>query len=353
MFGLFSPKKDHCAQINSSATTLEVAAGDNLLNAALGSGLPWPHNCRVGSCGTCRCKLVEGKIKPLNDFSYVLDEEQLDDGYILACQTQLRSDVTIEIDLSDSDKPAIQAETVEGVINSVTSLTHDIVEIKVSLSQPFPEYVAGQYADLSLDGITDARSYSFAMAPCLEDDNCLSFFVRHVPNGEMSSKLHDGSRLGCRVTVSGPHGTFYLRESNAPAICIAGGSGLAPIKALLQQHALDGFNRQIIFLFGARSQNDLYCLDEIERIAAQNKTFSFIPVLSDEDPDSDWSGHRGLVTAFIGDQAIDLEKSEAYLCGPPPMIDSAIEVLEQRGMDKKQIYFDKFLDASHLADGKR
>lgn len=353
MFGLFSPKKDHSAQINANATRLEVAAGDNLLNAALGSGLSWPHNCRVGSCGTCRCKLVEGKIKPLNDFSYVLDEEQLDDGYILACQTQLRSDVTIEIDLNDTDKQLTQAETVEGEISGVTALTHDIVEITVSLNQPFPGYLAGQYAELSLDGIDDARSYSFAKAPALEDDNRLSFFVRHVPNGEMSTLLHDGSRMGCPVTVSGPHGTFYLRESTAPAICVAGGSGLAPIKALLEQYAVDGFNRQIIFLFGARTRNDLYCLDEIEGIAAKNKQFSFIPVLSEEDKNSDWSGERGMVTEFIGNQGLDLASSEAYLCGPPPMIDSAIDVLKTHGMNDKQIYFDKFLDASHLPDGKR
>ncbi|MBX2885165.1 MAG: 2Fe-2S iron-sulfur cluster binding domain-containing protein [Granulosicoccus sp.] len=353
MFGFFSSKKNHSAQINSNTATLEIEAGDNLLNAALNAGLPWPHNCRVGSCGTCRCKLLEGKIKPLNDFSYVLDEDQLSDGFILACQTRLRSDVTVEVDLDESAKPVAQSETVEGVISEVTALTHDIVEIRISLNTAFPEYLAGQYADLTLDGVTDARSYSFARAPYLEEPSSLSFFVRHVPNGEMSSKLHDGSRIGSSVTVSGPHGSFYMRDSTTPAICVAGGSGLAPIKAALEQYAHEGFNRKIVFLFGARTQKDLYCVEDMEKIASHNEQFTFVPILSEEDQASDWTGERGLVTEFITQQGLDIAQSQAYLCGPPPMIDSAIEVLKTNGIDENQVYFDKFLDASHLPDGKR
>jgi len=353
MFGLFAPKKPFNAQVNTSTERLEVAAGDNLLNAALQSGLAWPHNCRVGSCGTCRCKLVAGSIKPLVDFGYVLDSDELDEGMILACQTRLKTDITVEVSLDEDNQSLAKPETVEGSISSVESLTHDIVEVRITLKQELPSFVAGQYAEITMDGIEDARSYSFARAPSLEDTNTLSFYVRRVPEGLMSNLLHDGKRLGSQVSVSGPHGTFYLRDSDVPALCIAGGSGLAPIKSLLEQYALNGFSRDIVFLFGARTQKDLYCIGEMEQLAQSEDRFSFVPVLSDEDDQSNWAGERGLVTEFIKNQGIDITACQAYLCGPPPMIDAAIDVLNSNGLDNSKIFFDKFLDASHLPGGKR
>lgn len=353
MFGLFSPKKPFSAQINSASTTLEVAAGDNLLNAALQSGLAWPHNCRVGSCGTCRCKLVDGNIKPLSDFGYVLDADEMDQGTILACQTRLKTDITVEVSLDEESSILAQPQRIEGAISSVSSLTHDIVEIRISLAGKLPDYLAGQYAELSIDGIAEARSYSFARAPSLEESGTVSFFVRQVPDGLMSSLLHDGERLGSNVTVTGPYGSFYLRDSNAPALCIAGGSGLAPIKALLEQRAHTGLERRIVFLFGARTQDDLYCIKELEELERSEREFTFLPVLSHENDESDWTGERGLVTEFISQQGIDIPACQAYLCGPPPMIDAAIGALNNKGLDNSQIFFDKFLDASHLPDGKR
>ncbi|MBX2879206.1 MAG: 2Fe-2S iron-sulfur cluster binding domain-containing protein [Granulosicoccus sp.] len=353
MFGLFSSKKPFNAQVNATATKLEVPAGDNLLNAALNSGLAWPHNCRVGSCGTCRCKLLEGEIKALNDFGYVLDADELDQGMILACQTRLRTDIAVEVTLDNQTASVVAAQKSAGVVSSVTELTHDIVEVRIKLEQPLPQFVAGQYAELTMEGIDDARSYSFARSPANEDADTVSFYVRRVPDGVMSNLLHDGNRLGSKVSVSGPHGTFYMRESTVPALCIAGGSGLAPIKAMLEQCDQDGFNRKIIFLFGARTQKDLYCIDDMEQLSAKHSQFSFLPVLSEVDDDNDWTGKRGLVTEYINQQGLDIPACQAYLCGPPPMIDAAIEILNKEGLDNSQIFFDKFLDASHLPGGKR
>lgn len=353
MFGLFSGKKSYQAQINSGDAVIEVEAGDNLLNAALNSGLNWPHNCRVGSCGTCRCRLVNGKIKELNDFSYVLDGDELDAGMILACQTRARSDIEVMVEL-DTMVTLAKAESVTGKIVESNTLTHDILEIVIRLDKPLPPYLAGQYAEIGISRLEAPRSYSFARAPSLEDPLQATFFVRLVPNGEMSSWLHQQCRVGEKVSVTGPGGTFYLRNSSAPVLCIAGGSGLAPIKALLEQIGEDGFSRPVKFLFGARSQKDLYCLNQITAIQSANDgIFEFVPILSEEDPSSDWSGLRGMVTEHIDSLDIGLNESEAYLCGPPPMIDSAIEVLTEAGMKDNQIFFDKFLDASHLPGGKR
>lgn len=354
MFGFFARKGPHRARITTSGDTIEVGAGDNLLKAALNQGLTWPHNCRVGSCGQCRCRLVSGKIKPLNDFSYVLTGEEMDAGMILACQTSLRSDVEIEVAL---DKPAIalsQPKSVGGVIAQARPLTHDILEVRIRLDEAMPAYLAGQYAELSVPGLIEKpRSYSFASAPENEQSGHVSFFIRHVPDGEMTGWLHTANQEGQRVSVAGPYGSFWLRDSTAPMLCIAGGSGMAPIKALLEQVSSQGFQRQVTYVFGARTRDDLYCLDEMKQIKARgNGHFNFIPVLSREPDDSDWSGLRGHCTDILSPDAFDLPNSHAYLCGPPAMIDSAIECLSRAGVKSEHIFYDKFIDASHMQGGR-
>ena len=336
MFSFFTRKGPFKANITPSSTTIEVNSGDNLLKAALNSGLAWPHNCRVGSCGQCRCRLVSGKIKPLSDFSYVLTGEEMDAGMILACQTSLRTDVEIEVTM---DQPAISLSVpkmIGGTIANTRPLTHDILEVTIRLDEAIPRYLAGQYAEITVLGMIDKpRSYSFARAPENEVNEHISFFIRHVPDGQFTSWLHASNREGQRVNVAGPYGSFWLRESNAPILCIAGGSGMAPIKALLEQVSSQGLERQVTYMFGARTQNDLYCLDDMKKIKASvNGNFKFILVLSREPEDSDWDGLRGQCTDALSDESIDLPNSHAYLCGPPGMIDSAIEYLTKVKMNK-------------------
>jgi NAD(P)H-flavin reductase len=150
------------------------------------------------------------------------------------------------------------------------------------------------------------------------------------------------------VVVEGPYGEFYLRESGSQIYAIAGGSGLAPVRALLEQALNDKCNRPVVFVFGARTQKDLYCLDDFASLRAKwNADFTFIPVLSHEPEDSDWKGERGLVTQFI-EKRID-PQAQVYMCGPPPMIDAAIAELERFSFRANDIFFDKFLDQSHTA----
>lgn len=352
MFDFFPRKGPFKSRVSSTDLEFTVAPDETVLKAALAAGLAWPNSCRVGSCGTCRCRLVSGKIKPLNDFSYVLNESELDEGYILACQSVLRSDAEIDVVLGDRAGTSAQAKAVSGTIASLRDLTHDIKEVRVRLSEPLGPYVAGQFAELALPDLDRPRSYSFAGAPAHEAENCVTFHVRLVPGGSMSSWLHTRTRIGDPVDVKGPFGSFYLRDSAAPIVCIAGGSGMAPIKALLEELAETGFSRKVVYLYGARTQKDLYCLNEMHSIQARGKgNFAFLPVLSHEPTDSDWSGARGFVTEFIAQRVAS--GAEAYLCGPPPMIDAAIAQLKLLGIGDKRIFFDKFLDASHLQQRAR
>lgn len=352
MFGLFARKGPFTATL-ADGQRVTVNANESLLKAALDAGIAWPHNCRVGSCGECRSRLLSGKIKELNDFSYVLSQEEIDAGMILACQTCLRSDVEIEVALT-TDVALHPARSVPGVIAAYRHLTHDIVEIGIALDQPIPGYLAGQYAQLCVPGLIDQpRSYSFASAPGDGAIERVSFYIRLVPGGGMTTWLHDADRTGCRVDVCGPYGSFWLRESEGPAVFVCGGSGMAPIKALLEQISAGGFRRDVTLIFGARTRRDLYCGDELDAIAGRaGGRFRYLPVLSEEPEDSDWSGLRGLCTEFIAGSVDDIRACDAYLCGPPPMVDAAIAVLQANGVTAQQIYYDKFLDASHMPAGR-
>ena len=353
MFGLFGRKGPFDAKVSPTGEAITVRAGENLLKAALDAGIPWPHNCRVGSCGECRSRLVNGKIKELNDFSYVLSKEEMDAGMILACQTCLRSDVEVEVEL-ESAVTLHPAQSVRGHIETYRLRTHDIVEIGVRLENPLPGYLAGQYAEICIPGFVEQpRSYSFASAPLDGSIESINFFVRLVPGGRMSSWLHEADRTGAQVKVCGPYGNFWLRNSPAPMVFVCGGSGMAPIKALLEQLSHSGFEREVTLIFGARTQRDLYCLEELHALQEKSQgRFRFIPVLSEEPADSGWQGERGMCTEFIATGVPDVHTCEAYLCGPPGMVDSAIKVLQDNGVDAQRIFYDKFLDASHLPSGR-
>ncbi|MBM4228499.1 MAG: 2Fe-2S iron-sulfur cluster binding domain-containing protein, partial [Gammaproteobacteria bacterium] len=178
MFSLFA--KGACtATVAPSNEVLSVKRGDKLLDAALAAGLAWPHDCRVGSCGTCRCLLTSGKIKALTDFSYTLTPAEIQAGAILACQVHLRSDVTVEVALG---APTIKTQTAWGTIETLRALTHDILEVTVKLEEPaFADAVAGQYLELHADGLDAPRSYSLLRAPRFEATARVTFCIRHIP----------------------------------------------------------------------------------------------------------------------------------------------------------------------------
>ena len=360
MFGLFAnKKKDFEANVNDGTSKITVKAGDNLLKAGLGAGLAWPHDCRVGSCGTCKCVLKKGKIKALTDFTYVLDGEQLKAGTILACQSILRSDIEVEVELGDA--PVAELINLNGSIAKINDLTHDIKELVLKFDGDFKrDMMAGQYAEISVEGISAPRSYSFAKAPRKETDGEFSFYIRRVPGGEFTEWLFAENRQGTPVSLSAPYGQFYHRPLDSQMVCIAGGSGMSAIKAILEDCVLDQVQRNCIFLFGARAQQDLYCAEELQRIKEQwhkDYSFEYVPVLSEEPEGSDWTGPTGFVTthfqqAFVDSGALDLNNAQGYLCGPPPMIDAGIEALKSAGISEDSIYFDKFLDASSIPGGR-
>jgi toluene methyl-monooxygenase electron transfer component len=360
MFIFGKKKKTHTIEVLPSGFVIEALPGQTVLQAALEAGLQYPHDCRRGTCGQCRTRLLDGEIKEQTDFSYTLSDDELQEGVILSCSALPKSSLVIQVDLASSERTP-GCTSCEGTVTRYRHLAADIIEIGVKLEKSLPRtgdpcgncapYVAGQFADISVPGISQPRSYSFAAARENEKEGEVSFLVRHVPGGVMSGWFHAQDRTGEKIQLNGPYGSFYLREGNGPVLCIAGGSGMSSIKSLLEHACNRQVERDVVFLFGARTREDLYYLDLMQRLKSRwsrKHTFEFIPVLSGETDAGDWKGLGGLVTDHIRDLELDLPSCQAYLSGPPEMIDAAVEVLVNSGLPGDMIFFDKYLDSSHV-----
>ncbi|MBA5604063.1 2Fe-2S iron-sulfur cluster binding domain-containing protein [Duganella sp. FT3S] len=333
MFSIFKRRAPVTAHVNG--TPVPVGSGETLLQAALRSGIDFPHSCRVGGCASCKCRLTSGRVRELTPSGYVLSEDELDQGYILACQSVPSSDIAVEVDLSAA--PA--RRRVPGRVIGQQRLTHDITALRIQLSESL-HYKAGQFANLRLAPLGDhARSYSFATD--VQPDGQVQFFVRKVPGGALSMLVNEASLVGTEATVEGPLGEFWLRPADAPLLFIAGGSGLAPILAMLGQAARSGCGRPVTLLFGARGERDLYGLEAIQDIARHwPAQFSFLPVLSGP-PDADgWQGARGMVGDHLARHVAG--DAHAYLCGPPVMVDACTATLTHCGVAREHIFADRF-----------
>ena len=340
MFGLFSRPKAVSAQINDTVITVEPK--ETLLQAALRQGIDFPHSCRVGGCASCKCQLLEGRVRQLTDAGYILSDDELDRGFVLACQSVPRTDVRIQVDLERSQA----CRKVPGRVIRHEQLTHDISHLRIQLDESL-SHRGGQYAQLSLDSLPGvSRSYSFASRA--QNDAVVNFFVRWVPNGVFTSQVQGRSLVGQTVVVEGPHGDFFLRPAQAPLLLMAGGSGLAPLLALLQEALAEGVKRPVVLLFGARTQADLYAQGEIERLRSQwPASFEFLPILSEEPAGSNWIGLRGLITDLIPTHAP--AGCHAYLCGPPAMVDAAAAQLKKQGVALADIHADRFTTQGDVA----
>lgn len=347
---LFGTKEAKFVEVAPFGARYEVPKGETMLEAALKNGVPFPHNCTVGTCGSCKCKLKAGRVSALTDFGYTLSQQEIAAGFILACQAIPKDALTqVEVESQALDAPPVEQFT--GKIVATETLTHDIVKLTIALDRPI-KFVAGQYANLKYPNIQRARNYSFADAPDRDGRQQISFFIRKVPNGMFTEALFKGELNEQTLDIEGPHGNFHLHPGNTPMVCIAGGSGLAPLLSVLEAARKDRVQRPCAFLFGARTQADLYGLDQIQQIAQNwNGKFVFLPVLSHEPADSSWTGARGLVTQFITDAlpGIDWASAEGYMCGPPGMIDAGMSSMTEAGMKLDAIFYDKFTDESHSA----
>ncbi len=338
---LFAKAPPRMVQVQPGEQSFAVTPGETVLESALKTGLAYPHDCTVGTCGTCRTKLISGKVDAITPFSYTLSKEELAAGYILACQALPKSDLVVDVDIA-SGAPTVAATQTAKLI-ALDDLTHDIKRARWAVETPV-RYRAGQYMNVCAGG-GDHRSYSFAAAPSTSGLTELTSFIRHVPGGKFTDMLFSGDPFAAQYEIDAPHGNFWLRDGTGPILCIAGGSGLAPLISLLEDAANRKVRRDCVLLFGARGERDLYGAEEIAAIRSRwTARFDFWPTLSEEQA----GGHRhGMATQFVPEALARLGSgTHGYMCGPPPMIDAGIHALVEAGIALGDVHYDKFTDAS-------
>jgi propane monooxygenase reductase subunit len=335
----------HVARLEPVGIEMEVDEDETILDAAFRQGLMLMHGCKEGQCAACKSFLLDGEVDLDRYSTFALPDFEESEGYTLLCRAHALSDVEIELLNYDEEiiRSGVPIVTASAEVEVVEALTHDIRRLVLKLPEPLV-FNAGQYMDIHIPG-ADGEHRSFSMANTPGQPDRLEFMIKLYDGGHFSGLLANGHgiKVGDALTCTGPYGVFTLRESSPRRLVfIAGGAGMAPIVSLLRSMAEKGSERPATFYYGARTETDLFVLDELERLRGDLPQLRFVPALSEADETTGWAGEAGLITDVVDRMEEDLTDVDAYLCGPPPMVDAAIALLERRGCPESRVYFDKF-----------
>ena len=340
----------HTVRFEPVGIEMEADEDETILNAAFRQGIMLMHGCKEGQCSACKSFLLDGDVDLDKYSTFALPDFEEAEGWTLLCRAHAYSDV--EVELINYDEEALHGgtppRTVSTRVLAIEPLTHDIrlLRIAVEDDEPFA-FKPGQYVDIAIPGADDEHR-SFSMANMAAEPGELEFMIKCYPGGRFSGLLDGELSVGDTLEVTGPYGVFTLRTSSPRRIVfIGGGAGMAPILCLLRSMAEAGVERPATYYYGARGPGDLFHLEEIAEIGRQLPQFTFVPALSEAADGDDWAGEAGLITDVVERMEPDLEEVDAYLCGPPPMVDAAIAMLERKGVPESHIYFDKFTTTEH------
>ena len=330
--------------VQPSGTSFVVERDEPILQAAIRQGVGLPYGCKDGACGSCKCRMLEGRVIHGAHQQKALNADEEAAGFILTCQAAPQTDVIIEArTIPGAGEYAIRK--LPSRVISITKPTHDVAILKLQLpaNDPF-QYRAGQFVEFILrDG--SRRSYSMANAPhTIADQPQLELHVRHLPGGKFTDHVFGAMKEKDILRVEGPFGSFFLREdSDKPMVLLASGTGLAPIKAIVDHMIFKGSQRKAVLYWGCRSKADLYLNDWAEAAAAQMPTLRYVPVLSEAKPEDGWTGRTGLVHQAVMHDLPNLMAHQVYACGAPIMVESAERDFVARcGLPDDEFYADSF-----------
>ena len=331
--------------IRPSDHTFTAEDGDTVLAAAMRAELMIPYGCRNGACGTCKGRILEGEVDFGAHQPSTLTDDEKRRGLALFCVAKPKTDLVIDV-REVRQAGDIEVKRLPCRIESIDKRASDVAVVKLKL--PVNErlqYLAGQYLDFVLkDG--HRRSFSIATPP--HADELLELHIRHTPGGFFTDQLFNTFKGREILRFEGPLGTFYLRESSdKPVIFVAGGTGFAPIKALIEHMLFHKIPREIVLYWGARAKRDLYMPEVPGRWQQENANFTFIPVLSEPSPEDHWPGRTGFVHRAVMDDFKDLSGYQVYACGAPAMIDAAKrDFTRLRGLPEDEFFADSFTYAA-------
>lgn len=333
--------------INDKKKELVVKGGGPLLTTLSSQGIFIPSACGGrGTCGACKTKVVTdiGPIYPTE--KPFMSPGEITDNIRLSCQIKVKSDIAIQV-----PDELFSIKKFDVVIDKIVDVTHDIKEITIRLPENETiDFKAGQYIQLEIPPYEKVkeptqRAYSIASSP--QDTNSIQLLIRYVPGGILTTYIFKYLKQGDRLKLVGPIGDFYMQDTKADMICIAGGSGMAPIKSIIYDMQQRGImDRDVWYFFGARSLRDLFYLNDFRELEKVMPNFHFIPALSEPQPEDNWKGESGLITAVLDrylHEVINVShEKEGYLCGSPGMINACNKVLTGNNIALEKIYYDKF-----------
>ena len=347
-------------KIHFEPVGIEIEADEDeyILEESFRQGVMLMHGCKEGQCSACKAFVLEGDVEMDKYSTFALPEYESEEGYVLLCRAHAYGDLVIELTNWDEHmlESGVPIQTVQAEVAEIAPLTHDIRRLVLKLVDP-PEmnWITGQYVEITIPGTEETRSYSLSnigtAVPAARDD-VLEFMIKLYPGGKMSTLfLEDELKVGDRLQVTGPYGTFTVREdSERDMIFIGGGAGMGPLWALLNYMDAQGIDRKVTYYYGARTRKDLFYLDKLQEMSGRLPRFRFVPALSEVGPEDEWEGESGLITDVVDRLEGDLTGVEAYLCGPPPMVDAAIELLQGKGVSEADTFYDKFTTSVPLGE---
>jgi len=328
-----------------SGHQFQVDEGETILAAALRQNVGLPYGCRNGECGSCIATLVEGRVDYPEGPPTALEGAAAD--ACVCCKAVAQADLRLRV--REVERVAqLEVKVLPCRVEHLELLAHDVARIRLKLPETQRlQFLAGQYLEFLLP---DGRVRAFSMANAPHDDAFLELHVRHVPGGRFTDQVFSKMKEKAILRIRAPLGSFVLREdSPRPLVFVAGGTGFAPIKAMIEHAFHIGLERPMRLYWGVRSRRDLYLPDLPTQWARERPGFAYTPVLSE--PDADWTGQRGFVHLAVLEDSADLSGCDVYAAGPPPMVRAARDAFGAAGLPADRFYADAFEYAVEGASG--
>jgi CDP-4-dehydro-6-deoxyglucose reductase len=331
--------------VQPSGRTFTVERDEAILQAAIRQGVGLPYGCKDGACGSCKSRLLEGRVIHGAHQHKALSVEEEEAGFTLTCCAAAQTDVVIEA-RTVAGAGEFPVRKMPSRVISIARVAPDVAVVMMQLPANDPlRYHAGQYVEFILrDG--SRRSYSMANAPHTQnpDKPAVELHIRHMPGGRFTDHVFTAMKEKDILRMEGPFGSFFLREdSDKPMVLLASGTGFAPIKAIIEEMQHKAIARPAVLYWGCRSKADLYLHDWALDMAAQMPNLRYVPVLSEPKPEDAWTGRTGFVHRAVMEDWPDLSGHQIYACGVPIMVESAQrDFVEQCGLPREEFLADAF-----------
>jgi CDP-4-dehydro-6-deoxyglucose reductase len=330
--------------VRPAERSFQVECDEPILTAAIRAGIGLPYGCKDGACGTCKSRLLEGRVIHGAHQLKALSVAEEDAGLILPCCATPQTDCVIEARMvpGAGEHPVVRMPC---RVLAMERRAPDVMVLRLQLpaNQAF-QYRAGQYLEFILrDG--RRRSYSMATAPSkLGTPPSIELHLRHLPGGVFTDHVFGAMKDKEILRMEGPYGSFFLREdSDKPIVLLASGTGFSPIKAIIEHMQVKDIRRPAVLYWGCRSRVDLYLHEWAEQAAQAMPNLRYVPVLSEPRPEDGWRGRTGLVHEAVMQDLTDLSGHQVYACGVPIMVESARRDFVARcALPDEEFYADAF-----------